>query len=292
MRLGGFFSAGTRAELDAVCGNLDIYGLSAIGAPWIFQRTMDDDACVAYGEHARALGIVIGEAAMWDNLLTDDAEARAARIADTREMLRKADLMGCRCGVTLVGTKDPGGNPLAPHRDNYTAACTAEFREIVLRILDGLDLHTVRYGIEPWHNTFFYQPEEIRAFIDSVDHPAFGLHLDQMNMIDQRRYYDTTSLIDTTFDLLAEKIVSVHLKDLRCDPAHMFLKWDEVTIGTGVMDYPTFLRRLSTLPADTPCFCEHLPEERDYALNFARLHHLAAQTGVRFLRREVAVALS
>jgi hypothetical protein len=38
----------------------------------------------------------------------------------------------------------------------------------------------------------------------------------------------------------------------------MFLKWDEVRIGEGVMDYDTYLRRVATLPADTPCFCEHL----------------------------------
>jgi hypothetical protein len=42
---------------------------------------------------------------------------------------------------------------------------------------------------------------------------------------------------------------------------------------------------LTELPPDTPCFCEHLPEERDYALNFARLHHLAQKAGTRFLRR-------
>ena len=65
----------------------------------------------------------------------------------------------------------------------------------------------------------------------------------------------------------------------------MFLKWDEVYIGDGVMDYETYLKRLSELPPDTPCYCEHLREERDYALNFARLHRLADKTGVRFLRR-------
>ena len=48
----------------------------------------------------------------------------------------------------------------------------------------------------------------------------------------------------------------------------MFLKWDEVYIGDGVMDYEIYLKRLAELPPDTPCHCEHLSEERDYALNF------------------------
>jgi sugar phosphate isomerase/epimerase len=155
----------------------------------------------------------------------------------------------------------------------------------VLRILDGIDLRTSRYVIEPWHNTFFYQPEEIRAFIDAVDHPAFGLHLDQMNMVSQKDFYRTTDLIHRTFDLLADAVASVHLKDIRCDYTHMFLKWDEVLVGDGVLDYDTYLKRLARLPADTPCFCEHLREEADYIVNFGRLHELADKAGVAFLGR-------
>jgi len=62
------------------------------------------------------------------------------------------------------------------------------------------------------------------------------------------------------------------MKDIKCDPKHMFLKWDEVTIGDGVMDYDTYLKRLARLRPTPPAFCEHMAEERDYAMNFARLH--------------------
>jgi sugar phosphate isomerase/epimerase len=284
MRLGGYFTANTVGELEALCDRLDCYGLSAIHAPARLAE-MNPDACAMFGERAHALDIVIGEAGMWENLLTTDRHVRARRIDRVRQMLENADLMGCRCVVTLVGTKDPSDHPLAPNPYLYTEACRNEFRDIVLRILDGLELQTTKFVVEPWHNSFFYQPEEIRAFIDSIGHPAFGLHLDVMNMVSQRYFYDTTSLIHTTFDLLAPHAVSAHLKDLNCDARHQFLKWDEVFIGDGVLDYPTYLTRLAALPEDTPCFCEHLAEERDYALNFARLHRLASNAGVPFRRR-------
>lgn len=282
MRL-GYFSAGTPAELDQVTSGLDQYGLSAVWAGGLEGRT--DEECVALRERAQALGVVLGEAGLWANLMTDDTEKRAQRIAKARNLLRKADLAGVRCVVTLVGTKDPSDHSLAPHPYLYTEAAKHEFREICLRILDGLELRTVGFAIEPWHNTFFYQPEEIREFIDCVGHPRFGLHLDQMNMVNQQSFYHTTELINRTFDLLADKVFSVHLKDLRCDFNHLFLKWDEVRIGEGVLDYATYLRRLAQLPADTPCYCEHFRDEGDYAICFARLHHLAAQAGVRFLHR-------
>ena len=285
MRLGGhLFQADRMQDLESLCDKLDTYGLSAIAAPSGLERMPRSD-CAAFGERARELGLVVGEAGMWENLLSDDGELQAQRIDRVRTLLCNADSMGCHCVVSIVGTKDPSDAALAPHPYLYTEACKAEFRDVVWRILDGLALETTRYVIEPWHSSFFYQPEAIRAFIDSVDHPMFGLHLDQMNMVDQVHFYHTTDLINTTFDLLAGEVAAVHLKDLRCDYPHMFLKWDEVAIGDGVMDYQTYLTRLAELPPDTSCFCEHISDERDYALNFARLHRIAEKAGVRFLRR-------
>jgi len=283
VRLGGFYRAVCVDELEPLCDKLDTHGLSAIGAP-ARLADMQPDECADFGGKARELGIVIGESGMWENLLTDDRDLRDHRVRRVRALLRNADIMGCHCVVSLVGTKHGSDSALAPHPYNFSEGCRLEFRDVVLRILDGLELSTTRYVIEPWHNTFFYQPEEIRSFIDSVDHPRFGLHLDQMNVVSQSSFYNTTALIERTFDLLADVAVSAHLKDVQCDHRHMFLKYDEVNIGDGVMDYQTYLTRLAALPPDLPCYCEHMAEERDYALNFARLHHLAASLLFSFRR--------
>lgn len=285
MRLGGYFKANCIEELEPLCEKLDAHGLSAISEPNNLYEMTEQEAG-AFGERARQLGLVVGEAGFWENLMTDDRELRARRIETVRGMLQKAEAMGCHCMVTLVGTKDASDHILAPHPYMYSEQCKGEFREVVLRILDGLELRKTKYVIEPWHNTFFYQPEDIRQFIDSIDHPMFGLHLDQMNLVNQASFYNTTDLINRTFDLLADVVASVHVKDIRCDFTHMFLKWDEVYIGDGVMDYQTYLQRLAELPPDTSCYCEHMSEERDYALCFSRLHELAAKAGVRFLPRQ------
>lgn len=289
MRLGGWYAAQSIEELKPLCEELDCHGLSAIGAPW-GMAGWPDGRCAAFGRRARELGIVVGEIGMWSNLMIGDADERARLIETVRTMLGKAEVAGCRCVVTLVGSNHPSGSALAPTPYMFGDEAKAEFREVVLRILDGMDLANTAYGVEPWHNTFFYQPEDIREFIDSVDHPDFGLHLDQMNMVTQAGFFNTTDLINRTFDLLADKVLSVHMKDIRWDDSHMFLKLDEVRIGDGVMDYETFLRRLAELPADMGCFCEHLMEREDYAVNFARLHHLAEQLGLEFLTRDVPLS--
>ena len=285
MRLGGFYQAETIDQLEPLCEKLDRYGLSAIGAPYGLAG-MTDDQCAAFGQKASDLGLVIGEVGMWDNLMTDDQALQDQRIASVRTLLKKAEIMECGCVVTLAGSKDPDDGAITPHPYMYSEAGKQEFKELVLRILDGLDLHHTKYVIEPWHHSFFYQPQDIKDCIDRVDHPKFGLHLDQMNMVSQAMYYRTTELINSTFDLLADKVASVHLKDIRCDSSHMFLRYDEVMIGDGVMDYDTFVTRLAQLPPHTPCFCEHLCEEHEYATNFQRLLAIAQENNVSFLPRQ------
>jgi sugar phosphate isomerase/epimerase len=284
MRLGGFYWAQRVDDLDPLCERLDVHGLSAIPAPGRLAE-MPDDECVAFGEAARARDLVIGEAGMWDNLLSPDPARRAERIDRVRTLLCKADLMGCRCVVSLVGSPDPSDAPLAPHPMLLTKEGADAFREIVLRILDGLELTRARFAIEPWRTSFFFEPEAIAEFIASVDHPRFALHLDLVNMVGRRDYFDTAGLAERTFALLSDRIVGAHLKDLRWDPEYMALRWDEVLVGDGVMDYGALLRGLSALDPDLPCFCEHLSTEEDYAENFSRLHRVAASVGLRFRSR-------
>lgn len=284
MRLGGFYSADNIDQLRALCPALDRHGLSAVPAP---QRlaTMSDEECAEFGEAARDLGLVVGEAGMWDNLMTTNRDLQRGRIERVRTLLRKADLMGCRCVVTLVGSRHPSGHFLAPDAEMMSSAGAVAFREVVLRILDGLALERTRYSIEPWSNSFFYEPEDIAAFLASVDHPALGLHLDLVNMVSRRTYFDTAGLAFRTFALLGARIEGAHLKDLRWDYEYMILKWDEVLVGDGVMDYPALLGGLAELDQDIACFCEHLPSEAAYAENFARVHQAAAGAGLHFLPR-------
>jgi sugar phosphate isomerase/epimerase len=276
MRLGGMlFRPETIAELDAIVPALDTYGLSAIVAPLALAEMSDDDAR-AFGQRARELDIVIAEAHYLVNLLVRDPQLRAERVLELRTLLRKADLMGCRGVIGFVGTIDPVDDIGKPHPYLFTDDCKREFREVVLSVLDGLELDACDYMVEGSPKSFFYRPEEIAEFMASISHPSFGFHLDQMNMVDQRSYFHTTELIDTTFDLLASYIRGVHLKDILWDWEFMFLKFDEVLIGDGVLDYATLLQHLSRLPPDMPALCEHLETEGEYAMNFARVHALAA----------------
>lgn len=289
MRLGGWYSAERVEDLEPLCERLDLHGLSAIPAPNRIAE-MSDEECAAFGEVARSFGLVIGETGMWENLMTADPARRAERVERVRTLLRKADLMGCHCVISLVGSGDPSDSMLAPDPTMLTPEGAAAFRHVVLRILDGLDLTRTAYAIEPWRTSFFYQPEDIRAFLDDVGHPRLRLHLDLVNMVSRRSYFDTAGLAERTFSLLTGRIAGAHLKDLRWIHEHMQIRWDEVMVGDGVMDLDAYLGGLATLEPDLPCFCEHLATEAEYVESFARLHGVAERIGTRFLTRDEGVA--
>lgn len=286
MRLGGMmYRPANIAELDALIDTFDTFGLSALVAPVRFADMTDDEA-VAYGDRARGLGMTIAEALHRPNLMIRDTEIRTQRIEQLRRGLLKADLLRADSVVILVGTVGEEDHLAAPHPYMFTDECRAEFRDVLLRALDGLELATTRLLIEPWTTSFFYQPCAIREFLDWVDHPSLGVHLDLVNMINQQRYFHTTELVHEAFDLLEPYIGGIHIKDLLWDWKHMLLKFDEVPIGDGVVDHLALLKRAAKLDPDISCFTEHLATEAEYAICFARLHFLADRIGSPFVRRK------
>jgi sugar phosphate isomerase/epimerase len=285
-----FFRAETPAELDGVAEKLDTYGLSAVVSPFRTAE-MTEDECIEFGEKAASLDIIISEVHFLENLHSSDPEIADARLAEARSLLRKADLMRARCLIGFAGGAHPSGNRRIPCPENFSDSFKAAVRERVLRVLDGLDLKWTKYGLEASNKNFFYEPEDCAEFIASVDHPDFGLHLDMMNMISQATLYKTTDVINRTFELMKDRIFAAHLKDISWDWTYQFLKFDEVLVGDGLMDYPTFIGHLATMDGDFPCMCEHLVVEADYVKSFDRLHTLATDLGASWIRRGSQVSV-
>lgn len=288
MRLGGnYWRPSTPDDLDTLVEVFDRYGLSAVTAPAGFEQLSDDDAA-AFGERASDLGIVVGEAHSRPNLMIRDPDERARRIENLRVGLRKSRIMGVRGVCVLVGTVGEEDHLAAPHPYMYTDDAKREFREILLRALDTWEPGDPKLLIEPWTTSFFYQPEPIREFLDGVDHPAVGLHLDLMNMVDQQHYFRTTELVQQTFELLGAYVGGVHFKDLRWDWRHMLIKFDEVPVGQGIIDYPAYVRRVAELGIDDLTgYVEHFATEEEFATSFEALHRIAGSLGTGFLPRSV-----
>ncbi len=284
MRAGAHWRADSIEELEPLCETLDRFGASAIHAPHGYAA-WSEDQCIAFGEKARSLGLVIGEAGYWENLLGANDDALASHIKQLRRMARNGDCMGVHCLVTLAGSFDTTQGPASIHPDNYTQKARERFREICLRIVDGLDLHTLRYAPEPWHNSFYHQVNEIKAFLDSLSDTRIAFHLDQANLVTQFSYMHTTELIRQTFQTLGDRIVSVHAKDLCWNACRMFLHIDEVYPGDGALDYDEFMRQLAKQDINLPVFVEHFTAPEQFETAVVKLHEAAKRAGVQFTAR-------
>jgi sugar phosphate isomerase/epimerase len=279
-----------RRAIEAHLPEMDRLGISAIPAPAEMEGwTLDE--CARFGALAAEYDLVVGEAGYWGNLLDPDESVRDHAIGDVREMLVKADAMGARCVMTLAGSFGGEASPfpaLSPHPDNWTARARRAVAENCERILDGLDLKTTTYALEPWCNGFYHEPEEVAELLRGVGHPRLRLHLDQMNMHSLATYYRSTEVIERTFELLADLVVAVHAKDLLWHPLKMFLFLEEVVPGNGVLDYPLFLRRLGELPdPDISVFTEHWTTDAEFheAMLFLRGTAAANDVGILLRRR-------
>jgi hypothetical protein len=111
---------------------------------------------------------------------------------------------------------------------------------------------------------------------------AFAVHLDPCNLVNSpQRFYHNTELLNECFDKLGPWIASCHAKDLARD-VEMNLHFREVPIGTGQLDYATYLKRLAALPGEVPLMIEHMKDRAEY--DRCRDHVVATgkKIGVRF----------
>lgn len=275
----GDIDTNTVPQLAAFCRE---HGFGAIAAPPKWQD-WDIEHCRDFGAACHEANIVIGEAGYWRNMLRCEGEELDEHIANVRALLRKADAGRVGCIVSLVGSFGDGRGSVAQHPDNRGPKAKAKFREICLRIVDGLDLDHTTYAIEPWQNTFFWKPADIADFLDELNHPKVQLHLDQMNMIHPDRYFDTTAVIEETFALLGNRVASIHAKDLKWHDGSLYIHIDEVAVGDGVMDYDTYLQKIDGLHPDIPLYTEHWKTREQYDLAVERLKAAAVSAGVEYI---------
>jgi sugar phosphate isomerase/epimerase len=245
---------------------------------------------VEIGDHARLLDIerafadadvMLAEVGIWRNLIAVEDDVRAANIEHACKCLAIADEVGARCAVSYIGSFAPQTD-YAPHPDNMGPRAFDATVETVRLILDRVKPRRARFALEMMQ---YALPDSVDGYVElirAVDRPAFAAHLDPVNLVmTPRVYFDTGRLIHECFEKLGPYIVSCHAKDitLRHQAA---LHFDEVMIGDGALDYPTYLQALQALGTNVPLMLEHL-EGNEYAVARDRLVAIGQQAGAPIL---------
>lgn len=254
------------------------FGYSAAYCPGC---ALSDTARIrAISDAFAAEDVVIAEVGAWGNQIPADEEERQKKFKSVCERLALADEIGALCCVDYLGTPVPGGN-IDPHPDLVTQKGFDWAVEVVRKVVDEVKPRRAKFALEMMQ---WMPPDSAECYAEllkAVDRPGFGVHLDPVNIIiTPRMYFNTGHVIRRCFELLGEGIVSCHAKDLTLR-ATLAMHLDEVPLGTGNMDYHTYLTELDKLPQTPPIMLEHLKAEQYPA---ARDHMLKVgqEVGVTF----------
>jgi len=228
-----------------------------------------------------AAGVVIAEVGAWKNLLAADPTERRANFEYVRDRLALADEVGARCCVDIAGSHNPTSGH-GPDARDLSSVGFAEIVENARQLIDDVRPTRTKFVLEmmPW--TLPDSPDSFLELIRAVDRPAFGVHLDPVNIVNSpRRYFDTAGLLRECFAKLGPLVVSCHAKDIIMGTT-LVVHLDEIRPGLGVLDYRVFLAELARLPSDTTLMVEHQPSAEEYDLAAAHIRDVAAENGLAF----------
>jgi len=225
--------------------------------------------------------VAIAEVGRWCNLLDPDAAKRAANLKTVTEGLALAEAIGARCCVDIAGSYNPK-IWYGPHPDNFSKRFFDATVENARKIIDAVRPKRTKFCFEMMGWAIPHGPDVYRELIKVVDRPAFGVHLDPCNLVNSpERFYRNTELLNECFDKLGPWIASCHAKDVAWE-VEMNVHFREVTLGTGSLDYATYLKRLAALPGDVPLMIEHMASAAEYDKSRRCLLELAPKVGVSF----------
>ena len=240
----------------------------------------EDGRLGAYVEAAAKAGVVLAEVGAWSNTIAVDEGERRKAIDLCCRRLAVAERAGARCCVNIAGSR--GARWDGPHPDNLAPETFDLIVQVVREIIDTVRPTRTCYTLEtmPW--VFPDSPDSYLALIRAIDRPAFGVHLDPVNMINcPSRAYRSGDFLRECFAKLGPYIRSCHAKDIAFTQ-HLTLHLDECPPGTGVLDYRAYLQELAKLDPDTPLMLEHLPTTEAYDGAAAHIRQVAQAAKVTF----------
>ena len=171
-----------------------------------------------------------------------------------------AEKVGCPMVTTHTGSAGYE-RAMSPHRDNWTWTTWKKSVTAMKQILKDTAGMRVALGVEATNMTAMNNPRAHLRLIDEIGDPRLKVCIDPVNMINLGNYYRNTELIEECFDLLGEHIIAGHAKDTYILPDKMSAYITEVAPGKGILDYETYLVRLSRLSSPRTLLIEHIPDE-------------------------------
>ena len=231
----------------------------------------------------RENGLVIGEVGIWRNVLDEDPEKQRENIDYAIEQLALAERVGANCCVNISGSRGAAVWD-GYHPSNYTAEIYDRIVELTRMIIDTVKPVKTKFALEPMPWMLPDSPESYLKLLRDVDRPAFGVHMDYTNMVNSlERYHGSRAFIRHCFELLGDRICSIHLKDAKLGDGDLPLCIREVIPGRGAFDLADIVRCCESVSPEVTVFTEHLNSHEEYLEAIGAIRAAGESAGVRIL---------
>ena len=235
-------------------------GLGAVVFP--LDHTADTILIDRYADAARSRELVIAEVGAWCNPIFGDAARRRQKVEFCTRQIELADYVGALCCVNIAGAAGEiwdGG-----YAENYLPQTYEAIVTSVQNIIDAAKPKRAKYALEtmPW--MYPDSPESYLRLYGDINRMAFGVHMDMVNLINcPSRYFSSEEFTNHCFELLGDKILSCHLKDVVLRN-RLTISLEETFPGTGGFDIKNYIAAADRLNSCTPFIIEHLAGEEEY----------------------------
>ncbi|MFA6470976.1 MAG: sugar phosphate isomerase/epimerase family protein [Candidatus Latescibacterota bacterium] len=230
-------------------------------------------------EALKTYDVVFFDHMTYDNIIHPDSRIRNENIRHVTENVEAAEKCGALSVCAGFGTRDTEF-ALSMHPDNWTAATWKLGVDGVKQILRDTAGYKAVLGMEPVVTTPLDGPEALKRCIEDVGDPRCKITLDCTNMFTVANYYHSTEMLNWSFDLLGEDIISCHAKDTFIERDKMLVIMSMKPAGQGMQDYETYLVRMSRMKWPRTLLLEFAQPE-EYPVAKAFVESTAAKIGVK-----------
>ncbi len=282
VRLGGYLrqiEGKSPAEMVKQIRDDGFTGAHANPEPW---NSMPDSQLRELQAALKEYDVYIFQVGSYTNLIHPDPATRRENLKNLASAIEAADKLFCPSVTTISGSCDPVYY-FNVHPDNWTEKTWKLLVESIRQV--HRDTAGMKAGIciEAQVTTNIDGPKSHKRLLDDLGDPRCGVNLDPVNMIHLHNYYHTTELINECFDLLGEKILGCHAKDTYIWPDKQTVHVQEVCSGRGVLDYETYMVRMSRMKWPRTIMPEHIPGDQ-FKEAYAYIRKVADKVGVKFYK--------
>jgi sugar phosphate isomerase/epimerase len=223
------------AQVKAAGYHVAQYNLACSGLSSMPDNVSDD--VIADISHAvAASGVRLDALSATYNMIHPDVRSREIGHGRLAVVARVASDLGIPTVTLCTGTRDTK-DQWTHHPDNTSKKAWRDLIDAMIVAIGIADRFDVNLGVEPELANVVSSASMAKRLIEECKSPRIKIVLDAANLFEVVSVEEQRRIVAEAVDMLGPHIIMAHAKDRKADGSF-------VAAGTGVLDYPHFIRTL------------------------------------------------